>query len=117
MVDATRVLFVDNSPLAATLSRARLRGVDFRDANLRRANLNGADLSAADLGGADFADADLSDARLRGSDLRGANLSNADLGYAVEFFYSHARACARERKKIKGASIAPWSGQWCGNRR
>lgn len=88
-----------------TLTRARLKGVDFSDvdfsneeladqsitslsswnstdfsgADLSSANFQRANLSGVILQSADLSNADLSEAKLVGANLRGADLSNADL--------------------------------------
>ena len=82
----------------AYLKKARLRGVNIRDANLKNTNLELARLAEADLRGANLshanlkrvglADADLEEAKLNHADLRysrleGANLRKADLSMAT----------------------------------
>ena len=61
----------------ANLSKAFLRGVNFRKANLQRASLSNANLQGANLWNANLQEANLFDANLQGADLSNANLQRA----------------------------------------
>ena len=65
-----------------SLTRAKLRELDLRDANLTEAELSDANLTGADLAYATLTNASLDFADLTSANLDGANLTGADLAFA-----------------------------------
>lgn len=71
--------FSNANLVSASLCKAQLPGVVFRDANLSGADLSDADLSGADLTNANLSHANLFKANLESAKLAGANFTNANL--------------------------------------